>query len=427
MHEQYPSDKSLSNVFDALRSPSPPIPSSPAPAYTALPHRDVDFHLAPVLNGQVGDVELETVDGKRFLVHRRLLEAETVFFHIYYGFVPVWRLNGSSSSSGYNTHGSPPPAIQPPMLHGQSPAQAQPIQLPPSPSASPARPVSSPLNNLLCLPKLLASHLARSPAAASLLATHANGTNQAAQTAGAGAVPCTPPPAIDDLPPPPPPKDITAPTPTTSPYTWAVPETSIVLTAFLALIYPPGVIAPHPTSLLTSLELTGRVVRAALGYQSAKALSYARDRLGSWTEDQPVQVYAMASFFKFTDLARLASMRAVECPQAEWPEDAKLLMGRTAAGKLLTLQSGRLSALREILAKPMERDEHAGGCVRYGMAEQVWERMTRDLAGRVGAGSGLEELLEVDLRGGHCGECLVLLGRSIQRCLYEAKDLPKSI
>ncbi len=61
---------------------SPPIPSSPAPAYSTLPYRDTDFHLAPLLNSKVGEIELESVDGKRFLVHRKVLEQETVFFHI---------------------------------------------------------------------------------------------------------------------------------------------------------------------------------------------------------------------------------------------------------------------------------------------------------------------------------------------------------
>jgi hypothetical protein len=65
---------------DLLRSPT--IPASPAPAYTALPYRDVEFYLAPLLHNKVGDIELETVDGKRFLVHKKVLEQETVFFHI---------------------------------------------------------------------------------------------------------------------------------------------------------------------------------------------------------------------------------------------------------------------------------------------------------------------------------------------------------
>lgn len=71
----------VSDLAHLLRSP-PPVPSSPAPAYTALPHRDVNFHLAPLLRGQVGDIELESTDGKRILVHCKILEQETVFFHI---------------------------------------------------------------------------------------------------------------------------------------------------------------------------------------------------------------------------------------------------------------------------------------------------------------------------------------------------------
>lgn len=84
--DKYPTDRDPngdpnSELAALLRSPT--IPSSPAPAYSALPpYRDAGFHLAPLVNGWVGDVELETVDGKRFLVHRKLLEQETVFFHI---------------------------------------------------------------------------------------------------------------------------------------------------------------------------------------------------------------------------------------------------------------------------------------------------------------------------------------------------------
>ena len=85
-----PDDKSAS-LFDPpsavdpelarlLRSPT--IPTSAPPAYTRLPTRDEDFHLAPLLNGRLGNIELETIDGKRFLVHRKVLEQETVFFHI---------------------------------------------------------------------------------------------------------------------------------------------------------------------------------------------------------------------------------------------------------------------------------------------------------------------------------------------------------
>ncbi|WVN86784.1 uncharacterized protein L203_101956 [Cryptococcus depauperatus CBS 7841] len=412
---EYPSDKSLSNIFDPVRSPSLDLPVEPAPAYTALPNRDVDFFLAPLLGGKLGDIELETVDGKRFLVHRKVLEHETVFFHIYYGFVPAWRLNRGSSLPRTEAAHLPPNCHRP---------------------AAPREHDTSALSNFLCLPKLIASHLSRSPAAASLIASHQFQTtaapdsqthSHAAANVNGVSSPDSLPPPFEDLPPPLPPKDITAPTPTLSPYTWAVPESSLVLTAFLSLIYPPGVISSTPTSFLKSLELTGRVTRAALGYQSAKALSIARDHMVTWIDEQPVQVYAMASFFKFGDLARLASMKAMKAQPSQWPEDAKVLMGRSAAKRLVNLRNSRLIALKDILAKPMEEDEHAHTCVRYPMAKDLWTKMTNELSGIVGAESELIELLNVDLRGGHCGECLVLLGRSVQRCLYEAKELPQMI
>lgn len=65
---------------DYLRSPT--LPVEPAPAYTPLANNDTSYHLAPLVNGRIGDVELQTVDGKKFLVHKAILEAETVFFHI---------------------------------------------------------------------------------------------------------------------------------------------------------------------------------------------------------------------------------------------------------------------------------------------------------------------------------------------------------
>jgi hypothetical protein len=54
----------------------------PPPAYSTLAHSSRTFHLAPLLNGVPGEVELHTSDGKRFLVHKSVLEKETVFFHI---------------------------------------------------------------------------------------------------------------------------------------------------------------------------------------------------------------------------------------------------------------------------------------------------------------------------------------------------------
>lgn len=74
------------DAFPLLSSPSLSAShldaAPPPPAYSALPYRDTDFDFAPVLQGKIGDVELETINGKRFLVHRKILESETVFFHI---------------------------------------------------------------------------------------------------------------------------------------------------------------------------------------------------------------------------------------------------------------------------------------------------------------------------------------------------------
>jgi hypothetical protein len=65
---------------DFLKSPA--LPASPAPAYTPVANNDTSYHMAPLINGRLGDIELETVDGKKYLVHKSILEAETVFFHI---------------------------------------------------------------------------------------------------------------------------------------------------------------------------------------------------------------------------------------------------------------------------------------------------------------------------------------------------------
>lgn len=81
-------------------------------------------------------------------------------------------------------------------------------------------------------------------------------------------------------------------------------------------------------------------------------------------------------------------------------------MGRTSASKLVALHSARLSGLKQILNGPMEEDEHAHTCVRFPMARDVWKRMAEEISKTVCADSDLIEMLDVDLRGGHCGECL---------------------
>ncbi|WWC60980.1 uncharacterized protein I303_103557 [Kwoniella dejecticola CBS 10117] len=480
MHNQYPSDKSLSSIFDLptpsptpmsphahsrarshtatyqptatstnttttaaateayLRSPT--VPSSPAPAYTALPDRNVNFHFAPLLEGRIGDIELETVDGKRFLVHRKVLEAETVFFHIYYGFVPVWRLNGASSSSS-----SAP--------RDDSPSPQQDLTIPvhqsssSSPSSSSSASATAPTNRTLSLSR---TSIPAIPATATAPSFRSGSESRIASgfgNSGSNGTSINADIDIDieenininanfDAPPPPvPPKDtitITAPTPTSSPYSWVVPETSIVLLAFLSLIYPRGIITRHPEDLLDSLEMTGRVIRAALGYQSSKALAISRDRLGHWTVEMPVQTYAMACFFKFKDLIRLSSGQAVKIPFRDWPEDAKVLIGRTAINNLLNLQSIRLNGMMRILNRPLkiddDDDEHCARCSNRFRLEGVWSKMTETLKTHLSPEMELLELLEVDLREfGGCSDCLVLLGRNIQRCLLEARELPRSL
>jgi hypothetical protein len=68
-------------MMDKLLSPTLP-PASPAPAYSTLPYSDVSYDFAPLYNGRHGELELETSDGKRFLVHKKIMEQETVFYHI---------------------------------------------------------------------------------------------------------------------------------------------------------------------------------------------------------------------------------------------------------------------------------------------------------------------------------------------------------
>lgn len=79
-----PSSPPSDGIFSPFASPhlAGAVPGPPPPAYSALPNHDAEFDFAPILNGKVGDVELNTTDGKRFLVHRKVLESETVFFHI---------------------------------------------------------------------------------------------------------------------------------------------------------------------------------------------------------------------------------------------------------------------------------------------------------------------------------------------------------
>lgn len=241
-----------------------------------------------------------------------------------------------------------------------------------------------------------------------------------------------PPPSFEDVmasapPPPVPPKDVIAPTPTTNPYTWVVPESSAVLEAFLALIYPRGTFTSSPTALLTDLDTTARVARAALGYQSQRGLNLARDRMADFIPSDPIGVYAMACYFRFTDLAKMASERAIAIFRAEWPRDARSLMGKQGVAKLEALQDTRLSGLSAILHRPIEVDGHSTTCVRRPMIEELWTRKRDEVLRDLKPNSELFDLLSLDLRGGHCGDCMVQLGTTIQKCLAAARGLPRTI
>jgi hypothetical protein len=157
----------------------------------------------------------------------------------------------------------------------------------------------------------------------------------------------------------------------------------------------------------------------------------------------------MACFFKFSDLAKFSSGLAVRVPMEEW-HIHRTVMGRTGMEKLHELHDVRLEGLFEILDKsltfeasqgtnevsPEERMCGGGGgggergghtCENTSRMRQMWSTKVDLLKTNIGAGSELLELLEVDLRGGWCEGCLVMLGRNIQWCIVQARGLPQSI
>jgi hypothetical protein len=168
--------------------------------------------------------------------------------------------------------------------------------------------------------------------------------------------------------------------------------------------------------------MTTLVLRAALGYQSAKAVTLARDALGTFVSSHPVETYASASYYRFADTARIASRESLRVPEAEWPENAKHLMGRKAVAKLKELQAERLAGLTAILDKPLP--EHCG---RSSMLKAVWDAKVVEVKQTISPASDLVELCSIDVRGGHCGECLHAMGQHIQMCLQDVKRLREAI
>ena len=149
----------------------------------------------------------------------------------------------------------------------------------------------------------------------------------------------------------------------------------------------------------------------------------------------------MACFFKFSDLAKLSSGLAVKRPMEEWHAH-RAVMGRTGMEKLHELHDMRLEGLFEILDKSLtfEASEVSEGsegreglcgeehtCNDTSRTRHMWSTKVEHLKSTLGAGSELLELLEVDLRGGWCEGCLVMLGRNIQWCIVQARSLPQSI
>jgi hypothetical protein len=128
----------------------------------------------------------------------------------------------------------------------------------------------------------------------------------------------------------------------------------LILTAFLSLIYPRGTILSTPTAGLETIDITGRVIRAALGYQSTKALTLARDHLSQqrWLTNNPLEVYLMACFYKFGDLAKLASFYAIKVPKEDW-QSHRSVMGRTGLDQLAMLYDTRLQGLCGILDRSL--------------------------------------------------------------------------
>ena len=116
--------------------------------------------------------------------------------------------------------------------------------------------------------------------------------------------------------------------------------------------------------------------------------------------------------------------------------------------KLHELHDIRLEGLFEILDRSLtfeasevsEWSEGTGGiegsggscgglhtCQDTSRMRNMWSIKVEHLKSTLGAGSELLELLEVDLRGGWCEGCLVMLGRNIQWCIVQARSLPQSI
>ena len=272
---------------------------------------------------------------------------------------------------------------------------------------------SSSLGSLLRIPKIVADFLPK-PCSTRIAASG-----------------CRDPVALSEKfdytgPPPTPPTkdDVSAPTPTTSPYVWLVPETSGVLLAFLALIYPS--LAVSGSAPLTSTHAIGRVIRAAMGYQSTRAINRARTRLAEQVDIDPVGVYAMASFFNFAELAKLASMQAASVSEDQWTEADVRVMGTTARRALCDLQCTRREGLANVLTTPMAVDEHSLSCSGMTQVQTIWREHAARLV-NVPQGQQIAEMLNVNIESVQCASCLKAVGQMVRHCVVALEQLPRSV
>lgn len=348
-----------------------------------------------------------------------------------YGFVPTWRLQGDHPDA-------PPHPMFPNSGTQTRPAPSYDSIMHTSAGALAPAGMANTLSSIFQLPMALASALRT--------CSRSGASTPDQEPSGA------PPPPPKDIPlsprsphsPPTParsqprrPLTANGPTPTLSPYTWSVPESAAVLGALLALAYPAGSLGLGVPDILPTLELTARVLRAAIGYQAARVVSLARDRLGAFVHASPVEVYATAAFFRFGELGRLASAQAVRVPRAEWSDEARGTMGASAAHRLEALQRKRTEGLKAILAAPLGGEGmgsdhehghgHSGMCAGLEALNQSWQAKVLDLEATIQPGSELLELLDMDLGGLQCGACLTLVGQTVHQRILQAKELPSSI
>jgi hypothetical protein len=146
----------------------------------------------------------------------------------------------------------------------------------------------------------------------------------------------------------------------------------------------------------------------------------------------------MACFFKFGDLAKLASYHAREVSRQTWRGDSRALMGRGGMDSLVQLQKKRKDGYRLILERSlrMEEDDHCHDCESWVMMKGMWEKRVQEVMnglegseeGVEGGQNPLKSLLQLELTGGgYCGECISLMGRTIQMCLMEGERLPQCV